>query len=86
LLKPKSVAIASGTLLEVPRSLPPFTLTGDDGKPFTNANLAGHWTLVFAGFTSCPDVCPTTLTLLKGVLADLGPRAQTLKVLLLSVD
>ena len=86
LLKPKNVEIQSGTLLETPRPLPPFTLTGDDGQPFTNASLTGHWTLVFAGFTSCPDVCPTTLTLLKGVMADLGARTQALKVLLLSVD
>lgn len=86
LLKPKSVPIASGTLLDTPRILPAFALTGVDGQPFTNAALAGHWTVVFAGFTSCPDVCPTTLTLLKSVVKDLGPAATRVRVLFLSVD
>lgn len=85
-MSPKAVSIASGTLLQPPRALPAFALTDIDNKPFTNANLQGHWTVVFAGFTTCPDICPTTLTTLKSVLGDLGPLASKVQVLLLSID
>ncbi len=85
-MKPKAVSIASGTLLQPPRALPAFTLTDINGAPFTNANLQDRWTVIFAGFTTCPDVCPTTLTLMKGVMADLGPLAERAQMLLLSID
>ncbi len=85
-MQPKAVSIESGTLLQPPRALPPFALTDFDGKPFTNASLQGHWTVVFAGFTTCPDICPGTLTLMKGVMADLGPLAGQVQMLLLSID
>lgn len=84
--QPKAIQINSGTLLQPARALPAFTLVDANGQPFTNANLQGRWTLVFVGFTSCPDICPTTLTLLKSVLADLGSAATQLDVLLLSID
>jgi len=86
LMKPKAVSIASGTLLQPTRALPAFTLTDANGQPFTNTNLQGHWTVVFAGFTTCPDICPNTLTLMKGVMADLGPLSSQVKLLLLSID
>jgi len=85
-MKPKAVSIESGTLLQPARALPAFTLTDIDGKPFTNSRLQDHWTVVFAGFTTCPDVCPSTLTLMKGVMADLGPLASEVQMLLLSID
>lgn len=85
-IKPTAVSIDSGTLLKPPRELPAFALTGIDGAPYTNANLQGHWTVVFAGFVTCPDVCPTTLTLMKNVMADLGPLASEVQMLLLSID
>ncbi|MDO5610645.1 MAG: SCO family protein, partial [Pseudomonadota bacterium] len=40
-----------------PRPLPPFELLRHDGSALTNESLKGHWTLVFIGFTHCPDVC-----------------------------
>ncbi|MES2684859.1 MAG: SCO family protein [Pseudomonadota bacterium] len=86
LMKPKALSIESGTLLQPPRELPAFTLTDLNNQPFTNASLQGHWTVVFAGFTTCPDVCPTTLTLMKNVLAELGPLASEVQMLLLSID
>jgi len=86
LLKPRAISIESGTLLTPPRALPAFTLTGEDGAPFTNADLTGHWTIVFGGFTTCPDICPTTLTLLKAVRDDLGEAGKDVRVLLLSID
>src|SRR5690606_37697979 len=45
-----------------PRTLPEFDLAQSDGTRLIPGELRGHWTLVFLGFTSCPDVCPTTLT------------------------
>ncbi|MFP5305849.1 MAG: SCO family protein [Gammaproteobacteria bacterium] len=86
LYAPKSVAIESGTLLQTPRPLPAFTLTDENGAPLTPQQLRGQWTLIFPGFTYCPDVCPTTLGLLKTVEAALGERAERLQVLLFSVD
>ena len=61
-------SINSGTLLQTPRTLPEFTMTDELGQPFGIEQLRGHWTLLFPGFTYCPDVCPTTLALLKQVL------------------
>lgn len=83
---PKLPAIASGTLLPKPRPLADFSLTDSGGKPFTRADLLGHWTIIFAGYTSCPDVCPTTLAELKGLEGRLGPLSDRLGVLFLSVD
>src|SRR5690606_15472418 len=44
-----------------PRELPPFALQQSDGTQLLPGELHGHWTLVFIGFTFCPDVCPMTL-------------------------
>ena len=85
-LAPRALVIQSGTLLPQPRPITDFTLTGSDGKPFSRADLLGHWTIVFAGYTSCPDVCPTTLMDLKGLETRLGPLADRLEVLFISVD
>lgn len=85
-LRPQGVAISSGTLLKTPRPIDDFTLSAARGVPFTKADLNGHWTVVFAGFTFCPDVCPTTLTELKAVNARLGEVAGQVRFLFLSVD
>ena len=85
-LRPQAVAIGSGTLLKTPRPVEAFTLTAASGAPFTNTDLAGHWTVIFPGFTFCPDVCPTTLTELKAVNARLGETAKDVRFLFLSVD
>ena len=77
---------ASGTLLSEPRALAPFTLVDQDGQAFTNAALESHWTLVFAGFTHCPDVCPTTLALMKQLRAHAALDGRPLEYLFLSVD
>jgi len=50
-----------GTLLDKPREVNQFSLTGTDSLPFTNASLQGQWTLVFFGFTQCGYLCPTTM-------------------------
>jgi len=56
-----------GLLWPDPPAVPEIALTRDDGTPFKLADLRGKWTLMFFGFTHCPDVCPTTLDLLAQV-------------------
>lgn len=83
---PKTTVVESGTLLQQPRPLPEFTLVDERGEAFTRTELQGHWTLLFPGFTYCPDICPATLGQLKSVHAQLGERGEKLQVLLFSVD
>ena len=71
-----------------PRQLPPFQLQDQDGHPFSRAQLKGHWTLLFFGYTNCPDVCPLTLAEVKGFysrLAGTSYKADT-RVVFVSVD
>ena len=79
---------ANGAIkLERPRILDEFELIADSGNPFKTTQLAGRWTLVFFGFTHCPDVCPTTLSTLNNFYQTLDEdtRANT-DILLVSVD
>jgi protein SCO1 len=76
------------TLLSEPKALPALDLVNQDGRPLGANFFKGHWTIVFFGFTSCPDICPTTLTTLAQAtrqLADL-PAPERPRVLLVSVD
>jgi protein SCO1/2 len=82
------VNLSSGTLLPGGREVPDFMLVDSNSKPYTRAQLNGHWSVLFFGFTNCPDVCPTTLTTLAQVekaLADL-PEAQRPHMVFVSVD
>lgn len=76
--------LQSGTVLPTPKVLAEFALTDAKGAPATTAVLRGHPTLVFFGFTHCPDVCPTTLALLASVQKQVAMPG--LKVALISVD
>jgi len=58
---PAAPALQAVKLFDHPRELPPFSLQQSDGTQLVPGELKGHWTLVFLGFTHCPDVCPTTL-------------------------
>jgi len=66
-LQPEQLRQWQTYLYETPRNLPEFNLIDHNGEPFTLENLKGQWSLVFFGFTSCPDVCPTTMALLDKV-------------------
>lgn len=83
---PDTAALASGLQLQQPRALPEFSLIDQNGDEFGNAQLQGKWHLFFAGFTHCPDFCPTTMTKLKGVETELGSLSEALQVVLFSVD
>lgn len=81
---------AAGSILfyPTPRALPDFSLSQSDGTRLIPGELRGHWTLVFLGFTSCPDVCPTTLAELAGAQKqwETIPDSLRPRVLLVSVD
>lgn len=64
----------------------PFQLVDQDGHKVTEADLRGKPTVMFFGFTYCPDVCPTTLTEMTAWLKALGPDADRLNVAFVSVD
>ncbi len=64
----------------------PFALVTDEGAPITDVDLQGHPTLIFFGYTFCPDVCPTALTDVTSWLADLGDEAGDLAVYFVTVD
>jgi protein SCO1/2 len=76
--------LTSGTWFPQPRPIENFALTDETSQPFTLDTLKGHPTLVFFGFTHCPDVCPTTLAQLAQVAKTAG--VPQLHVLLVSVD
>ena len=65
-----------GVVLDRAVPVEAFTLDDHDGKPFTAESLKGRWTLILAGFTQCPDVCPFTLANLEQVVAELGLRLR----------
>lgn len=64
----------------------PFRLVDQDGRAVTEAMLDGKWSLVFFGFTYCPDFCPTTLTALEATKQQLGDRAKDVQIVFISVD
>lgn len=64
----------------------PFTLTDQTGKRVTDRDFHGKLMLVFFGFTNCPDVCPTALQVMAAALDRLGPGAERVTPVLISVD
>lgn len=81
---PPPPGLVAGTHLPAARSLQDFNLLDQDGQPVTLADLRGRPSLLFFGFTQCPDVCPTTLALLSTALQ--RATAPNLRVVLVSVD
>jgi protein SCO1/2 len=70
------------------RALPEFALTAHDGQDFDRAAFADQWTLLFFGYTHCPDVCPITLDTLNTMLSHVTETKvrKQLKVVFVSVD
>jgi protein SCO1/2 len=81
---PVAPSLESGTALPQPKLLSEFNLVDTQGVSREPASLRGHPTLVFFGFTHCPDVCPTTLALLASVQKQVA--LPGLQVALISVD
>ncbi len=64
----------------------PFQLINQDGQPVDETLLQGKWSLVFFGFTYCPDFCPTTLQALEATKQRLGDKAKDVQIIFVSVD
>ncbi len=64
----------------------PFDLVGPAGQQVTQASYPGRWKLIYFGYTTCPDVCPTTLQTIATTLKALGPRAGLVVPLFITVD
>lgn len=75
-------------LFPQPRELPAYSLQQSDRTQLVPGELKGHWTIVFLGFTHCPDVCPTTLTELAQAQKQWAalPDSTRPRVLFVSVD
>ena len=64
----------------------PFQLVDQTGRPVDETMLEGKWSLVFFGFTYCPDYCPTTLQVLEATKQRLGDRAEDLQIVFITID
>jgi protein SCO1 len=78
--------IETGTLLAQPKALPQFELVNHHGKKVTRRDLTGQWSLLFTGFTSCPDICPATISVLNTLDERLRTGGTEVRMILLSVD
>ncbi|MCK1478299.1 SCO family protein [Bradyrhizobium sp. 197] len=78
-----------GSSVDVSGSLPPLAFTmrrASDGHEVTAADYRGKLVLLYFGYTSCPDVCPMTLSNLTTMLGRLGARSDQIRVLLVTID
>ena len=64
----------------------PFQLVDQNGQPFTDKDLKGKYALIYFGYTYCPDVCPTGLQVMTEALDALGPLAEKVRPVFVSVD
>ena len=64
----------------------PFRLTDQNGKTVTDADLKGKWSLVYFGYTHCPDACPTALNDISIALEDLGAKRDAVRPVFITVD
>jgi protein SCO1 len=81
------VELATGTIITPSRPLADFSLIDTQSRRFGPANLRGHWSLLFFGYTNCPDFCPTTLTVLAAMQKRLRADKSVLpQVIFVSVD
>ena len=75
------------SLLPQSRKLPDLTMTNQDGQPMPINGFKDKWTLLFFGYTYCPDICPTTLAQLRQIKSELPQETLSkLRVVLVSVD
>ena len=83
-----SLELTTGSYLDPARGLPDFSLIDHHGQAFGPANLRGRWTMMFFGYTNCPDFCPSTLTTLAALEKRLRASAAPIRpqVVFMSVD
>ncbi|MDP9128289.1 MAG: SCO family protein [Pseudomonadota bacterium] len=87
-LRAKASASEAWQLTDVSGHLPDlrFDLISDTNKAVTEASCRGFVAVLFFGFTSCPDECPATMTRLTSALRKMGPAADRVRVLFVTVD
>jgi len=80
--------LATGTYIHPNRTLPDFSLIDHHGQTFGLAQVRGQWSMMFFGYTNCPDFCPTTLTTLAALEKRLRTDAAPVRprVIFMSVD
>ncbi len=87
LLSNAELQINRAIVFDAPRIIEDIQLVNHRGEPFTVEDLKGQWSLIYFGFTHCPDICPTTLATLARLVGDLeSDVAKQTQVLLVSVD
>ncbi len=75
-----------GSLIEPAQPAPEIILQAAGGKEVSLSDFQGKLVLIFFGYTTCPDVCPITLAEMKNVFEELGPKAENVQVLFITVD
>jgi protein SCO1/2 len=64
----------------------PFQLVDQNGKTVTDADLKGKWSLIYFGYTHCPDACPTALNDISIALSELGPKRDEVRAVFITID
>jgi protein SCO1/2 len=64
----------------------PFTLTNQDGRRVTDQDFRGKYMLIFFGYTYCPDVCPSELQVMSAALDQMGPEADKIQPIFITID
>ncbi len=84
----RTLDLRAATLFPTAREMSDFRMETAAGEPFTLENLQGQWSLLFFGFTNCPDVCPDTLAMLAESMEQLRlmRREELPQVVFVSVD
>jgi protein SCO1/2 len=86
-MSPEQLRDLGVTVYEKPRRFSEDKLIDENGEPFDFSTLKGKWTLIFFGFTHCPDVCPTTMADMRSMLTQLDDEiAANTQVILVSTD
>jgi protein SCO1/2 len=79
-------APSTATLFPEPRALPAFRLRDQSDRPFTLDDLRGRTSLLFFGFTHCPDICPAELQVMSAALDELGADADEVVPIFITLD
>jgi protein SCO1 len=79
------LGLTAGTLLSSPQPLPSFTLEDQEGNLFTPHSLKQRWSLLFFGYTSCPNICPATLASLQNISQRLS-RLPMIQYIFITLD
>ena len=85
LLKPQPLLL-NNLLVDPPKPLPSVELISTQAQPFGPQDLRGQWSLLFSGYTNCPDVCPITLSLLTQWQQERGATPPSVRLLFATVD